>query len=200
MKRLIPLTVAALLVATTGFAQTWQLDPAHSRAQFTARHMMMSNVRGDFSGIKGTVEYDGKDMTKAKINAVIDVNSMTTRVDKRDAHLKSEDFFDAANHPTMTFVSTSIAPKGAGKFSMTGDLTIRGITKRVTFDLERSEPYTDQKAGIVRLGAAASATVNRKDFGMKWNQVLDNGGLVVADDILIQLDIEMTRRIAPATN
>jgi polyisoprenoid-binding protein YceI len=197
MTRLLQLTIAALLVAAPALAQTWQIDPAHSRAQFTVRHMGISNIRGDFGAVTGTVEFDGTDVTKAKVNASIAVDSITTRVAKRDEHLKTDDFLDAANHPTMTFVSTSIAPAGPGKYRMTGDLTIRGTTKRVTFDLDApSGPVTAN--GNVRMGAAASGTINRKDFGVKYHEVLDNGVLGVADEVFINLDIEMTPQRARA--
>lgn len=193
MTRLASLTIAALLTAMPALAQTWQIDPAHSRAQFTVRHMGISNIRGDFGAVTGTVEFDGRDVTKAKVNATVRVDSISTRVAKRDEHLKTDDFLDAANHPTMTFVSKTITPAGPGKYRMTGDLTIRGTTKTVTFDLDApSGPITAN--GGVRMGAAASGTINRKDFGVKYHEVLDNGVLGVADEVFINLDIEMTPR------
>jgi polyisoprenoid-binding protein YceI len=195
MTRLATLTIAVLLSAAPALAQTWQIDPAHSRAQFTVRHMGISNIRGDFGAVTGTVEFDGKDVTKARVSASIAVDSISTRVAKRDEHLKTDDFLDAANHPTMTFVSKSITPAGPGKYHMTGDLTIRGTTKTVTFDLDApSGPVTAN--GSTRMGAAASSTINRKDFGVKYHEVLDNGILGVADEVFINLDIEMTPRRA----
>ena len=194
MKKLISTLILTLLVSVPAAAQTWQIDPAHSRAQFTVRHLGIANIRGDFGAVTGTVDFDGKDVTKATVNATIDVNSLTTRVQARDDHLKTADFFDAANHPTMTFVSTSIVPAGEGKYRMTGNLTLRGVTKPVTLELEQpAGPITDHQ-GTVKMGAAASGSINRKDFGVNYHQVLEGGILGVADIIQIQLDVEL---IAP---
>ena len=200
-KRLALLTLTVLLTAVPALAQTWQIDTAHSRAQFTVRHLGISNIRGDFGGVTGTVDYDGRDLTKAKVNATIDVNSVTTRVAKRDEHLKTPDFFDVANHPTMTFVSTAITRGADGKYKMTGNLTLRGVTKPVTLDLETpAGPVTDH-TGTVNMGAAESWTINRKDFGVNYHQVLDYGVLGVADEVHIQLDVELIQRAPrPSTN
>lgn len=199
MKRLAILTITALLAAVPALAETWRIDTAHSRAQFTVRHLGIANIRGDFGTITGTVDYDGKDLGKARVNATIDVNSVTTRVDKRDAHLKTADFFDVANHPTMTFVSTAITPAANGKYKLTGNLTLRGVTKAVTLDMDApAGPQTDHM-GTVKIGAAASGMINRRDFGVNYTQVLDNGVLGVADDIYIQIDVELIRE-APKTS
>ena len=198
MSRLLTVLIAILVTAGPAFAQSWQIDTAHSRAQFTVRHLMISNIRGDFGAVTGTVEYDGKDITKAKVNATIDVKSISTRVEKRDEHLKTDDFLDVANHPTMTFVSTSITPAAGGKYNMAGNLTIRGTTKPVTFELTApSGPITTR--GATKIGASASGTINRKDFGVKYHEVMDNGGLGVADEVFIQLDVELIQR-APRTS
>jgi polyisoprenoid-binding protein YceI len=198
MSRLLTVLVAILATAGPAFGQSWQIDTAHSRAQFTVRHLMISNIRGDFGAVTGTVEYDGKDITKAKVNATVDVRSITTRVEKRDEHLKSDDFLDVANHPTMTFVSTSITPAAGGKYNMAGNLTIRGTTKLVTFELTPpAGPITT--GAVTKIGASASGTINRKDFGVKYHQVMDNGGLGVADEVFIQLDVELIQR-APRTS
>ena len=195
MSRLTYALIAILVTAAPAFAQTWQIDTAHSRAQFTVRHLMISNIRGDFGAVTGTVEYDGKDLTKAKVNATIDVKSISTRVEKRDEHLKTDDFLDVANHPTMTFVSTAITPAAGGKYNMTGNLTIRGTTKPVTFELTApSGPITTR--GTTKIGASASGKINRKDFGVKYHEVMDNGGLGVADEVFIQLDVELIQRAA----
>ena len=135
MSRLASVLIATLVAAAPAAAQTWQIDTAHSRAQFTVRHLTIADIRGDFGAVTGTVDYDGKDLTKARVNATIDVSSISTRVAARDEHLKTDDFLDVENHPTMTFVSTSITPAGNGRYKMTGNLTIRGTTKPVTFDL-----------------------------------------------------------------
>lgn len=193
MTRTASLALALLLTAAPTFAQTWQIDPAHSRAMFTVRHLTIADIRGDFGAVTGTVEYDGKDVTKAKVNATIDVNSITTRVAARDDHLKTDDFFDVKNHPTMTFVSTAITPQGNGRYNLTGDLTIRGVTKRVTFEMTApAGPVTAR--GETRIGASASGTINRKDFNIKYHEVLDNGGLAVADNVHIQLDVELIQQ------
>jgi polyisoprenoid-binding protein YceI len=196
MKKLILLAFTALLTAAPAVAQTWQIDPAHSRAQFTARHFGISNVRGDFSNLTGTVEFDGKDVTNAKIRATIDVNTITTHVQQRDTHLKSADFFDAAKHPTMTFESTSITAAGAGKYKMTGNLTMRGVTKPVTFDLDAPSAVIKDPQGATRVGTAAVATINRKDFGVAYDGKLPNGTPSVSDDIRIQLDVELMQPAA----
>jgi polyisoprenoid-binding protein YceI len=193
MSRIAYALIAVLVTAAPAFAQTWQIDTAHSRAQFTARHLMISNIRGDFGAVTGTIDYDGKDITKAKVNATIDVKSISTRVEKRDEHLKTDDFLDVANHPTMTFVSTAITPAAGGKYNMTGNLTIRGTTKPVTFELTApSGPITTRET--TKIGASASGKINRKDFGVKYHEVMDNGGLGVADEVFIQLDVELIQR------
>ena len=198
MTRLTYALIAILVTAAPAFAQSWQIDTAHSRAQFTVRHLMISNIRGDFGAVTGTVEYDGKDLTKAKVNATIDVKSISTRVEKRDEHLKTDDFLDVANYPTMTFVSTSITPASGGKYTLAGNLTIRGTTKPVTFELTApSGPITTR--GTTKIGASASGKINRKDFGVKYHEVMDNGGLGVADEVFIQLDVELIQR-APRTS
>jgi polyisoprenoid-binding protein YceI len=184
-----------MLSVVPAAAQTWQIDTAHSRAQFTVRHLMISDIRGDFGAVTGTVEYDGKNLTAAKVNATIDVKSISTRVEKRDEHLKTDDFLDVANHPTMTFVSTSITPKGSGQYNMAGNLTIRGTTKPVVFELTApAGPITTR--GTTKIGASASGKINRKDFGVKYHEVMDNGGLGVADEVFIQLDVELIQRAA----
>ena len=195
MSRIAHVLVALLLTVAPAAAQSWQIDTAHSRAQFTVRHLMISDIRGDFGAVTGTVDYDGKDLTKAKVNATIDVKSISTRVDKRDEHLKTDDFLDVANHPIMTFVSTSITPKGKGTYNMAGNLTIRGTTKQVVFELTQpAGPVTTR--GTTKIGASASGKINRKDFGVKYHEVLDNGGLGVADEVFIQLDVELIQRAA----
>jgi polyisoprenoid-binding protein YceI len=200
MTRFAHVLTALLLTVAPAAAQTWQIDTAHSRAQFTVRHLMISDIRGDFGAVSGTVEYDGKDLATAKVKATIDVKSISTRVEKRDEHLKSDDFLDVANHPTMTFVSTAITPKGKGTYNMAGNLTIRGTTRPVTFELTQpAGPVTTR--GTTKIGASASGRINRKDFGVKYHEVLDNGGLGVADEVFIQLDVELIQRAArPSSN
>lgn len=192
---LLVTVLTVLSVSAPALAQNWQIDPAHSRAQFTVRHLGISNIRGDFGTVEGRVTYDGLDLTRAQINASIDVHSLTTRVAPRDEHLMTADFFDVENYPTMTFVSKSIASDGEGGYTMTGDLTLRGVTRQVTFALERpSGPVQDPNSGQVKIGAAARASINRKDFGMNYHQVLDNGILGVDDIVHIRLDVELIQQ------
>lgn len=194
MKKIALLSLTVLLSAVPALAQTWQIDTAHSRAQFTVRHLGIADIRGDFGGVTGSVQFDGKDLSKAQVNATIDVNSITTRVAKRDEHLKTADFFDVAKHPTMTFVSTSIKPAAGGKYAMTGNLTLRGVTKPVTFELDAPAGPVKDHMGTVKMGAAARGQINRKDFGVNYHQVLDNGVLGVADIVHIQLDVELIQQ------
>ena len=192
MRKLALLAGVAMLVSAPAFAQTWAIDSAHSTVQFAVRHMTISNVRGDFSGVTGTVDYDGKDATKAKINATIDVNTINTREAKRDAHLKSADFFDAEKFPTMTFVSTSITPAGGNKYTLNGQLTIHGVTKPIALDLELTPVMTAQN--VQRFGASATGMLKRSEYGLTWNRALEAGGVMVGDDVNLILDFEIVRK------
>jgi len=196
------LRVAALLIAATlscsAQVSTWQLDPAHSAAQFSVRHMMISTVRGDFQKLTGTLQLDEKDVTKSSIEVTIDTTTVDTREDRRDTHLKSADFLDVVNFPTMTFKSKSVSAAGEGRLKVTGDLTIRGVTKEVVLDVEG--PTAALKAGnSTRRGASATTKINRKDFNVNWSRALDGGGVVVGDDVNITLDVEFLLR-SPAAN
>jgi len=177
-------------------AATWEIDPAHTSVQFAIRHMMVSNVRGEFSKVSGTAEADEKDLTKSKLQATIDAASIDTRVEKRDEHLKSADFFDVAKYPTITFTSKRIEPAGAGHWRVTGDLTLHGVTKEVTLDVEGPTAEVKDPMGKVRAGAQATTKINRKDFGLTWNKALDAGGVAVGDEVTITIDVEATKRQA----
>jgi polyisoprenoid-binding protein YceI len=193
MTRIGALAVASLACCIASYAEEWQIDRAHSAAQFSVRHMMVSTVRGHFGKLTGTIHYDLANPSAARVQADVDVSSVDTREPKRDAHLKSADFFDAANHPTMTFKSTKVEPAGQGKLKMTGDLTIRGTTRPVVFDVDGlTSPVKDR--GGLRMGAAATAKINRKDFGITWNRVLEAGGVTVGDEVTIMLDLELVQR------
>jgi len=170
---------------------TWNIDPAHSAAQFQVKHMMISNVRGEFGKMSGTVFFDGKDYATLKAEAVIDVASINTREPKRDAHLRSADFFDAANYPTITFKSKHVENVRGNSFNLVGDLTIRGVTREIVMDVEAT-PIIKGMAGESRIGAHATAKLNRQDYGVKWNRSLDAGGVVVSDEVQITLDLELT--------
>jgi polyisoprenoid-binding protein YceI len=175
---------AALALPAVAATATWQIDPNHANAQFTVRHLGISNVQGEFTKVTGTVVIDDEDISKSSVDATIDVNSLFTRVTMRDNDLKSERFFNAAQFPTLTFKSTKISKAADGSVKMTGNLTIRGVTKEVTLDVSGlTTPI--QAMGGTRRGVAASTHVNRQDFGVS---ALPGA---VGDDIAIQLDLEM---------
>jgi polyisoprenoid-binding protein YceI len=190
------LTIASLVLATGAFAQTshWDVDPVHSVVSFSVRHMMVSNVRGEFTKFTGALEGTGSDVTTAKINVTIDAASVSTREPKRDAHLMSPDFFDVAKFPTLTFVSKKIARAGDGKLKVTGDLTIHGITTEVVLEVEGPTPEMKDPWGGTRVGAHATTTISRKDFGLLWNKALEAGGVLVGDDVAISIDVELVKK------
>lgn len=197
-KYLSQITVAAGLVAFSLPAQaatsSWQVDPQHSSAQFAVRHMAISTVRGAFSKISGTLMLDDKDVTKSTVEVNIDVSTVDTREPDRDKDLRSERFFDVAHYPTMTFKSKKVEQAGAGKLKVTGDLTIRGTTKEVVLDVDGPSTPMKDPWGNLRTAATATAKVNRQDFGVKWNAKLDNGGVVVGDDVNITIDVELIQK------
>jgi polyisoprenoid-binding protein YceI len=170
---------------------TFQIDPRHSDAQFAVTHLMISTVRGEFHGISGTVIYDDSDVSKSSVNVTIDATTVDTREPDRDKHLKSADFFDVANHPTMTFKSTKVEADGAGKLRVTGDLTIRGNTKTAVLEVTLPQSPIKDPWGLQRTAVSAVTKINRQDFGVAWNKNLDSGGVVVGDNVEITLDVEM---------
>lgn len=176
----------------------WQIDPAHSNTQFAVRHMMVSTVRGQFTKLSGTVNWDGKDFSTASVEVVVDAASVDTREPKRDAHLRSADFFDVEKFPTLSFKSTRLEAAGNGRLRMAGDLTIHGVTRPVVFDVTGPTPPITDPGGSQRVGASATTTVNRKDFGLLWNKALDAGGVLVSDEVAITVDLEMFKRGAVA--
>ena len=180
-------------------AEAWTIDPAHSSAQFSVRHMMVSTVRGEFTRLSGTVELDEKDVTRSSVEATIDATTIDTRNERRDNHLKSADFFDVANHPTITFKSAKVDKVSDGRLKVTGDLTIRGITRPVVLDVEALSPVVRDPQGNLRSGTSATTRINRKDFGVSWSANLDGGGLVVSDDVNITIDIELIKKAAPSS-
>jgi polyisoprenoid-binding protein YceI len=186
MSRLISaLSIALLLVASAAAQETWKLDPPHSSAQFSVRHLGVSTVRGAFAKVSGTVVYDPNNLAKSSIEATIETSSVDTRVDMRDNDLRSPNFLDVQKYPTITFMSKKIERAGTGKLKVVGDLTIHGVTKEAVLDVDGpSEPMKDPW-GNMRMGASAATKVNRKDFGV-------NGASgAVGDDLTITLDIEM---------
>ena len=171
---------------------TYKIDPAHSSAHFIVRHMMITNVRGGFTSVQGMVVYDPEDLSGSSIDVIIDVNSLSTSDASRDGHLKSAEFLDVEKFATITFKSNKIAPAGHGEWNVTGLLTIHGVTKEVVLDVDG--PSKPLKVGkVVHIGASTSLTINRKDYGMVYNRVLDNGGVMVGDEVEITLDIDLTQ-------
>lgn len=188
--------MAIALVALPGLrAEEYKIDGAHSRAQFSVRHLMVSNVRGEFGKLSGSVVYDEKNPAATRVEASIDVATINTAEPKRDAHLKSADFFDVAKYPAMTFKSTSVSRTAAG-LAVKGDLTLHGVTREVLLALEGPSGEMKDPWGMLRRGATATTKINRKDFGLAWNQALEAGGVMVGEEVSITIDIEAVR---PAT-
>jgi len=187
---------AAMALQATAATTTWQVDPAHTAAQFAVKHMMISTVRGEFKNVTGTVVWDDQDLTKSKVNVTIDTKTVNTGEEARDKDLKSDKFFDVTNFPTMTFVSKKVETNGTGKLKVTGDLTIRGVTKEVVLDVEGPTAPIKDPWGNTRSAVSATTHVNRQDFGVKWNANLDGGGVVVSDTVAITIDLEMVKQAA----
>jgi polyisoprenoid-binding protein YceI len=188
------ITITALGLPALSHGENWNIDPAHTSAQFAVRHLMVSTVRGEFGKVNGTVSLDEQNPTKSSIEATIDVTSLDTRVTKRDDHLKSPDFFDVATYPTITFKSKRIEAVGEGKFKVIGDLTMHGVTKEVVLNVEGSPKPLKDPSGNLRIGGVAMTKLNRKDFGLTWNKALEAGGVVVGDDVDVTIDVELTRK------
>ena len=195
MKQATKLLIAALVLVTFAFAETstWDIDTAHSAAQFTVRHMAISNVNGSFTKVTGSVRFDDADITKSTVDATIDAASIDTRVEARDADLKSDKFFDVAKFPTLTFKSKKIVKNG-DKVTLIGDLTMHGVTKEVTLDVDGPTAAVSDPWGNTRRGFSATTKVNRQDYGVKWQGTLKGGELVVADEVKISLDIELVKK------
>jgi polyisoprenoid-binding protein YceI len=172
---------------------TWNLDPVHSTAEFKVRHMMISWVKGKFTGLTGALTLHESDHTQSSVEATIDVATVATGAADRDGHLKSADFFDAEQFPTLTFKSTSVEPKGKGEFSVTGDFTLHGVTKPVTFSVEEFSDPAKDPWGNQRVGLIATTKINRKDFGLTYNAALEAGGVLVGEDVTITLDVQFVK-------
>lgn len=198
MRKLVKSLLAVIAVALPGsaFAADYVIDPSHTSVGFTVRHLMVTKVRGSFEKVSGTVKYDPNEPEKIVIDATIDAASINTGEAKRDEHLRSPDFFDVAKHPTLTFKSKKAKVQGKGKLEVIGDLTIRGVTKEVTLQVEGLDQEIKDPWGNVRRGATATTRINRKDFGLAWNQVLETGGVMVGEDVDIQIDVELIRQAA----
>lgn len=173
---------------------TWNVDSTHSVVEFKVKHMMISNVKGHFTGVTGTLSLHDSDPTQSSVEAAIEIASIHTRDEGRDAHLKGAEFFDAEQFPTMQLKSTHIAQKSDGELVLTGDLTIRGVTRSVAFAVEGPTPATKDPWGNTRVGIAATTKINRKDFGLTWNAALETGGVMVGEDVSITLDLEFVKQ------
>jgi polyisoprenoid-binding protein YceI len=187
---------AVLSLPASAATSTWQVDPAHSEALFSIRHLTISTVRGGFSKIKGTISFDDKDPSKSVVDVAIDMSTVDTREPKRDDDLRSDKFFDVTKYPTMTFKSTKVEQVSAGKLKVTGDLTLHGVTKEVVLDVDGPSAAIKDPWGNQRAAASATTKINRQDFGVKWNKTIDNGGVMLGDDVSITIDVEMIQPAA----
>jgi polyisoprenoid-binding protein YceI len=196
MSRIARLIALALVLATPSLAaaSTWKIDPAHSAAHFAVKHLVVSTVRGDMGPVSGTVVLDEADPTKSTVTASVDATAINTRDAKRDEHLRSPDFLDTAKHPTVTFTSSKIEKVADGQYKVTGDLTLRGVTKPVVLTVEGSPTPVRDPFGNTKLGGSATTRIDRQDFGIAWSKSLDAGGLVVGDTVDITIDLELTKQ------
>jgi polyisoprenoid-binding protein YceI len=185
-------TMSTATTAQTA-VNTWAIDPAHSVAEFKVKHMMISNVKGQFSGVSGTLERHEGDVTKSKVEVTIDAASVNTRDAQRDAHLKSADFFEVEKFPTLFFKSTRIIPKNQDEHAVEGELTIHGVTHTVRFAVEGPTPPAKDPWGNTRIGVSATTKINRKDFGLTWNTALETGGILVGEEVTITLDLQFVK-------
>jgi polyisoprenoid-binding protein YceI len=172
---------------------TWNIDPVHSTAQFRVKHMMISNVKGEFTTVTGKLELNGSDINKSRVEASIDAGSINTREAQRDAHLKSADFLDVEKFPTLTFKSTRISKMSVDEIAVEGDLSIHGVTRNVVFEVEGPSAPIKDPWGNTRVGISAKTTIKRKDFGLTWNAALETGGIVVGEEVHITLDVEFVK-------
>lgn len=170
----------------------WNVDPTHSGIDFTIRHMMIAKVKGSFNSFEATIEADPEDLTTADVQFTVDLNSINTRNDDRDAHLRSADFFDVENQPKMTFQSTEIVKTGDGEYKVTGNLSLHGVTKTETFDVTYEgggkDPWGNEKVGF-----SGQGTIKRSDYGLTWNAALETGGVLVGDDVKVSIEIEAAK-------
>jgi polyisoprenoid-binding protein YceI len=181
------------MTTTTDPIITWKIDPAHSSAEFKVKHMMISNVKGSFSGIIGTLTEDTSNPRLSQVDATIDISTINTGDAQRDEHLKSADFFHHEQHPHMTFHSTRVETKGEGEYAVTGDLTAHGVTKPVVFAVEGPSAPGKDPWGNTRIGLSATTKINRKDFGLTWNATLEAGGILVGEEVQITLEVQLIK-------
>ena len=172
---------------------TWAIDPAHSVAEFKVKHMMISNVKGQFTGVSGTLERHEGDVTKSKVEVTIDAASVNTRDAQRDAHLKSADFFEVEKFATLSFKSTRVIPKNHDELAVEGELTIHGVTHTVRFAVEGPTAPAKDPWGNTRIGVSATTKINRRDYGLTWNTALEAGGILVGEEVTITLDMQFVK-------
>ena len=198
MRKRMILAAAVLCLVAPGLlhAAPWEFDPEHTGVQFKVRHLMVSSVRGEFEKVSGKIVYDEADVTKSTADVTIVASSINTRVAKRDEHLRSPDFLDVAKYPTITVKSKRVEKAGNGTLKMTGDLTIRGVTKEVALTVEGPTPAIKDPMGNNRVGGQATTKIHRKDFGLVWNKALETGGVVVGDEVDITIDVEIYKKPA----
>jgi polyisoprenoid-binding protein YceI len=187
------MTAATATASTTTGVTTWNIDPAHSHAEFKVKHMMISNVKGTFGGITGLLKLNDANPEHSSVEATIPVATLSSADDQRDAHLKGADFFDAEKFPTFTFKSTNVARHATGVHKVAGELTLHGVTRPITFDVEGPSQPGKDPWGNTRIGLSATAKINRKDFGLSWNAALETGGVLVGEDVTIALEIQFIK-------
>jgi polyisoprenoid-binding protein YceI len=179
--------------ATTTAVTTWKIDPAHSSAEFKVKHMMISNVKGSFTGINGILTLDEADPTRSSVQATVPVATLSTGDEQRDGHLKSADFFDAEKFPTFSFESTEVGRTAPGEHAVVGELTLHGVTKTVSFAVDGPSEAGKDPWGNTRIGLSATTRINRKDFGLTWNATLEAGGVLVGEDVTISIEIQFIK-------
>jgi polyisoprenoid-binding protein YceI len=193
MKRLFAVALAAVLPAAALAQSTWTLDANHTHSSFTVRHLVITNVRGEFGKTTGTIVLDEKDLSKSSVEATIETGTIDTRVADRDKHLRSPDFFDAAKYPTMTFKSTKVEKAGEGKLKVTGNLTIKNVTKPVVLDVTGPTQEIKDPWGNTRRGVSAVTKINRQEFGLTWSKTIE-AGPVVGDEVSIEIEAELLKQ------
>jgi len=182
-----------MTTSTAPQTTTWNIDPAHAAAEFKVKHMMISNVKGQFHKVTGSLTLDESNLANSRVEAVIEAASIETRDPQRNGHLKSADFLDVENFPTLSFKSTRVSVIGDGELAVEGDLSIRGVTRKVSFSVEGPTPPTKDPWGNTRIGLSATTKINRKDFGLTWNAALETGGILVGEEVTITLDVEFLK-------
>jgi polyisoprenoid-binding protein YceI len=191
MKKSLASVLAVAPVLAFAAPNTWNVDATHSQVGFSVKHLVISNIRGEFSKYEGRLALDEADVTKSTVEATIDVNSIDTRVADRDTHLKSPEFFDVAKYPSMTFKSTKVSKVGSDRLKVTGDLTLHGVTKPVVLDVTRA-PEVKGMFGETRRGFSATTKISRKEFGLTWNKLVE-AGPAIGDEVSVALDLEVVK-------